>query len=154
MCNFSKDRIPYLGHITSEEGISMDPDKIEAIKNWPTRNNVIEVRSFMGLARYYGIFIEILSKVAHAIASLQMKGIKFEWNSKCEESFQWLKYLLTSAPILKVADPEKYFVVCVAAIQTPRSHGRNLQATRCVLGGKSRVKDVTLFFTPPFRLNS
>ena len=40
----------------------------------------------------------------------------------------------------------------VAAFHTPGLRGRNLQATRCVLGGKSRVKAVTLFLTPPFRL--
>ena len=43
------------------------------------------------------------------------KGIKFEWTLNCQESFQWLKYLLTSAPVLKVADPKKYFVVCMDA---------------------------------------
>ena len=42
----------------------------------------------------------------------------------------------------------------VSAFHTPRLRGRNLQATRCVLGGKSRVKAVTLFLTPSFRLNS
>ena len=106
-CDFYKDRIQYLGHIISEEGIFMDHDKIEAIKNWPTPKNVTEVRYFMGLAGYYQRFIEGFSKVAHAITSLQRKGIKFEWTLKCEQSFQWLKYLLTNAPILKVVDPEK-----------------------------------------------
>ena len=56
--------------------------------------------------------IEGFSKVAHAITSLQNKGIKFELIVRCEESFQRLKNLLTSAPVLKVADPKKYFVVC------------------------------------------
>ena len=93
----------------------MDPDKIEAIRNWPTPKNVTVVRSFMGLAGYYRRFIEGFSKVAHAIISLQWKGIKFEWTSKCEESFQQLKNLLTSAPVLKVAEPEKDFVVCIDA---------------------------------------
>ena len=65
----------------------MDPNKIEAIKNWPTPKNVTEVRSFVGLAGYYMRFIEGFSKVAHAITSLQRKEIKFEWTSKCEESF-------------------------------------------------------------------
>ena len=69
----------------------------------------------MGLAGYYRIFIEIFSKVAHAITYLQRKWINFEWTSKCEEIFQWLKYLLTSAPILKVANPKKDFVVCTDA---------------------------------------
>ena len=74
-----------------------------------------EVRYFMGLAGYYRRFIEGFSKVAHAITSLQRKGIKFEWTSKCEESFHRLKYILTSAPVLKVVYPEKYFVVCMDA---------------------------------------
>ena len=93
----------------------MDPDKIEAIKNWPTPKNVIEVISFMGPKRYYRRFIKGFSKIPHAITSLQRKGIKFEWTSRCEKSFQKLKNLLTSALVLKVADPEKYFVVCTNA---------------------------------------
>ena len=93
----------------------MDPDKIEVIMNWPTPRNVTDVRSFIGLAGYYRRFIEGFSKVAHAITSFQKKVMKFEWNSKCEESFQRLKNLLTSAPILKFADPEKDFVVCTDA---------------------------------------
>ena len=83
--------------------------------NWPTPRNVIDVRSFMGLAGYYRRFIKGFSKVAHAITSLQKKGIKFEWTSKCEESFQRLKNLLTSALVLKVVDPKKYFVECTDA---------------------------------------
>ena len=74
-----------------------------------------DVRSFIGLAGYYRRFIEGFSKVAHAITSLQNKGIKFEWMSSCEESFQQLKNLLTSAPVLKVANPKKYLVVCTDA---------------------------------------
>ena len=48
-----------------------------------------------------------------------------------------------------ITDP---YLVCVVAFHTPGSCGRNLQVTRCVLGGKSRVKAVTLFLNPPFRL--
>ena len=83
--------------------------------NWPTPRNVTDVRSFMGLARYYRRFIEGFLKVAHAITSFQKKGTKFEWTSKCEESFQWLKNLLTSALVLKVAYLEKDFLVCTDA---------------------------------------
>ena len=57
----------------------MDPEKIEAIMNWPSPRNVTYVRNFMGLIGYYRRFIEGLSKVAHAITSLKNKGIKFEW---------------------------------------------------------------------------
>ena len=87
-CDFYKDRIQYLGNIISEEGISVDPEKIEAIKNWPTPKNVTKVRYFMGIARYYRRFIEGFSKDAHPVASLQKKGINFEWTLTYEENFQ------------------------------------------------------------------
>jgi hypothetical protein len=73
--------------------------------------NVTEVRSFMGLAGYYRRFIEGLSKIAHSITSLQKKGVKFQWTLDCEKSFQHLKKLLTSAPILSIAYPNEDFIV-------------------------------------------
>jgi hypothetical protein len=104
-----------LGHIISEEGITVDPKKIEAIKGWTTPKNVTEVRSFMGLAGYYKRFIAGFSRIAHPITSLQRKGKKFQWKNECEKRFQQLKQLLTSAPILKIADPNEDFVVCIDA---------------------------------------
>ena len=53
-CDFYKDRIHYLGHIISDEGIYMDPENIEAIMNWPTPSNVADVRYFMGLVDIIG----------------------------------------------------------------------------------------------------
>ena len=108
--DFYKDRIHQLGHIVSDEGIFVDLENIEAIIDWPPRN-VTDVRYFMVLVGYYRRFIEGFSKVAHPITSLQRKGMKFEWTSRCEGSFQQLKNLLTSAPVLKVVDLEKDFVV-------------------------------------------
>ena len=90
----------------------MDPENIESIMNWPTPINVTDIRSCMELAGYYRRFIKGFSKVAHAITSLQRKGIKFEWTSRSKESFQQLKNLLTSAPVLKVVDLDKDFLVC------------------------------------------
>jgi hypothetical protein len=60
-------------------------------------------------------FIEGFSKIAHPITSLRKKGIKFEWSTKCEENFNLLKELLTSAHILKIVDPNENFVVCTDA---------------------------------------
>jgi hypothetical protein len=66
-----------LGHIISEEGIAVDPEKIEDIKGWIKPKNVIEVRSFMGLAGYYRRFIVGFLIIAHPITSLQRKGVNF-----------------------------------------------------------------------------
>jgi len=57
-CEFWLEKVGFLGHIITKEGISVDPAKIEAIKDWPRPTNVTEVRSFLGLARYYLRFVE------------------------------------------------------------------------------------------------
>jgi len=69
-CSFYQRHIHFLGHIISEEGIAVDPENIRAIEGWLVPNNVLEVRSFMGFAGYYKIFIEGFSKIAHPITSL------------------------------------------------------------------------------------
>jgi hypothetical protein len=74
-CSFYQRKIYYLGHIISEEGIVVYPEKIKAIEGWPTPRNVIEVRSFMGLACYYRIFFEGFSNIAYTITFLQKKGV-------------------------------------------------------------------------------
>jgi hypothetical protein len=80
-----------LEHIISVDGITMDPEKIEAIRGWPMSKNVTEVRSFMRLVSYYQRFIKGFSNITSPITSLQKKGVKLEWTFKCEEIFQQLK---------------------------------------------------------------
>jgi hypothetical protein len=104
-----------LGHIILEQGIAIDLDKIEAIRGWPTPINLLDVRSFMGLSSYYRRFVVGFSKISHPITSFQNKGTKFEWALKCEKNFNLLKELLTSAPVLNIADPNESFVVCTDA---------------------------------------
>ena len=64
---------------------------------WSVSKNVSDIRSFMGITRYYRNSIEGFSKISYPITSLQNKGKKFEWTKKCEESFNKLKHLLTTA---------------------------------------------------------
>jgi hypothetical protein len=104
-----------LEQIILEQGIAVDPEKIEAIRGWTTHRNILEVRYFMGLIGYYIRFIAWFSNISHPITSLQKKGIKFEWIAKCEENFNLLKELLTSALVLKIVDPNENFVVCTDA---------------------------------------
>jgi len=104
-----------LGHIISKDGIVVDPENIEAIKEWSMPKNVMKGRSFMGLANYYRRFIARFSIIAHPITSLQRKEKKFLWTEYYERRFQQLKQLLTSAPILRIANPNEYFMVCIDA---------------------------------------
>lgn len=54
----------FLGYVVSAHGVEVDESKIEAIKNWPTRMNASQVRSFHGLAGLYRRFVEHLSTIA------------------------------------------------------------------------------------------
>ena len=82
---------------------------------WPIPKDVADIRSFMGLVGYYRRFVEGFSRVAYPITSLQKKGRVFKWTSECQRSFEQLKHLLTTAPILSIADPNKDYVVCTDA---------------------------------------
>ena len=91
---FFKDKIQYLGHVVTKEGISVGPEKIRAIEDWPIPKDVTDVRSFIGITGYYRRSIEGFSRITNPITSLQKKGKKFDWNQKCEESFRKLNFLL------------------------------------------------------------
>eukprot|EP00253_Pinus_taeda_P026215 PITA_26215 len=114
-CDFFKEEIQYLGHVITKEGIAVDPEKIRTIMEWPIPKDVADIRSFMGLAGYYRRFVESFSRIAYTITSLQKKGKVFKWTAECQQSFDRLKHLLTTAPILSIADPNKDYVVCTDA---------------------------------------
>eukprot|EP00253_Pinus_taeda_P020544 PITA_20544 len=111
-CDFFKEEIQYLGHVITKEGIAVDPEKIKTIMEWPIPKDVADMRSFMGLAGYYRRLVEGFSRIAYPITSLQKKGKVFRWTLECQQSFDRLKHLLTTAPILSRADPNKDYVVC------------------------------------------
>ncbi|XP_027171642.1 uncharacterized protein LOC113771232 [Coffea eugenioides] len=110
-CEFWLTEISFLGHRVSEDGIAVDPAKVEAIMNWKQPETPTEVRSFLGLAGYYRRFIQDFSKIAGPMTELTKKGAKFVWTPKCESSFQELKKRLTSAPVLVLPDGGEGYVV-------------------------------------------
>ncbi|WOG93870.1 hypothetical protein DCAR_0313158 [Daucus carota subsp. sativus] len=87
MGNFLRISVQFLGNVISNEGIKIDPAKIEAIINWERPKTPTEVRSFMGLAGYYRRFVKDYSKIATPLTKLTRKNEKCVWNDQCEESF-------------------------------------------------------------------
>ena len=101
----------FLGHIVSEEGIQVNPKKVEVIIEWKPPRNVTEVRSFLGLAGYYRRFVKGFLMTVAPMTRLLQKNVKFEWSEKCQVSFDKLKVFLTEAPVLTQSTYGKEYVI-------------------------------------------
>ena len=117
-CEFWLNKIPFLGHVLSGDGILVDPTKVQEVLEWKAPTTVTEVQSFLGLAGYYRRFISDFSKIAKPMTRLLQKDEKFVWTLKCEEAFHTLWTLLAYAPLLAQPDIEKSFDVYYDACGT------------------------------------
>ena len=110
-CPFCVDNVVFLGFIVNKNGIHVDLEKIKAIQEWPTPQNVGDVRSFHGLASFYRRFVPNFSNVASPLNELVKKDTPFCWREKHEQAFQRLKAQLTNAPILALPNFSKTFEI-------------------------------------------
>ena len=114
-CNFATGTVKYLGHIISKDGIRVNPENTNKVRNFPTPRNVKEVRSFLGMANYYRKFVKDYARVASPLTALLKKNQKFQWTPACEKSFDQLKNKLTSAPLLAFPKLDQPFILTTDA---------------------------------------
>ncbi|POS82770.1 hypothetical protein EPUL_005785, partial [Erysiphe pulchra] len=117
-CNLFRKQVQYLGHVVSDKGVSVDPEKIRAITKWPVPRDKHEVRSFLGLCTYYRRFVKGFANVAKPLTKLTEEKRAFIWDRDCQEAFEELKRGLISAPILSYPRPEGQFVLDTDASNT------------------------------------
>lgn len=110
-CRFAQRSISYLGHVVSKDGISPDPSKIEAVQQWPTPQNIKDLRSFLGLSGYYRKFVRNYALLARPLTDLLKKGTPFVWTTVDQGAFEALKSALVSAPVLALPDFNKPFQI-------------------------------------------
>ena len=110
-CRLAEREVEYLGYVISEDGLSTDPEKIRAVREFPVPHDVKTLRSFLGLASYYRRFVPNFSAVAKPLHALTKKEVPFDWTESCQESFVRLKELLTTSPILVLPDFQRDFML-------------------------------------------
>jgi hypothetical protein len=79
-CSSVQTKLKYLGHVVSKEGVATDPDKVAAIKSWPTPKSGKDIKSFLGLAGYYRKFVQNFGVTSHPLTTLLKKGQVFVWH--------------------------------------------------------------------------
>jgi hypothetical protein len=133
-CEFWLDKVHFLGHVLSAEGVAIDPGKVEDVLNRKPPTSVHEIRGFLGMAGYYLRFILYFSRVAKPITALLKNHAKFVWSPKCEQAFQTLKKLLTTASVLAQPDIKKPFDMYCDALGVGRlcANARRLSNCLCL----------------------
>ncbi|XP_062610112.1 uncharacterized protein LOC134271904 [Saccostrea cucullata] len=104
-CEFGVQELTFLGDVISDKGIKPDPEKIWAIEQFPTPTNKQDVQRFLGMVNYQGKYIPDLSTKTHTLRRLLEEKNVFQWTQEEKESFEELKKVLTSAPVLQFYDP-------------------------------------------------
>jgi hypothetical protein len=89
----------------------MDPEKVTAIQSWEAPRTVKGVRSFLGFANYYRLFIPEFADIARPLTDLTKKGQPFRWNDRAQQAFDELKQRFVSDPILATFDPDRETVL-------------------------------------------
>ncbi len=117
-CQFLRKEMGFLGHFVSQDGLQPEEAKVKAVNDFPTPKNARQIKSFLGLAGYYRKFIKNFATISEPLVKLLRKDLKFKWSDSCEKSFNELKRILTTYPILIHPDFSKTFIIISDASST------------------------------------
>jgi hypothetical protein len=94
-------KIKYLGHLISDRGVKIHPDRVLAVQQYSRPTNLRSLRRFMGMVEFYARFIPGYGDIAVVFHGLKKKGVAFVWKEQHQEAFEALKRALCKAPVLQ-----------------------------------------------------
>ena len=102
----------WFGHVYDKDGMSVDPAKVQIIKDWTRPKDKAGVKSFLQTVQFCQVFMRpgqgrTYSDVTLALRKLTAKSVRFEWTKQCEAAFQELKDLLMSGQVMAHYDPKR-----------------------------------------------
>lgn len=106
-CVFGVRQITYLGHHITGTTLSVDPEKLKAVKEWPVPSSVSELRKFLGFANYFRRFIKEYSDISRPLEEMTGRYSTFEWKEHHQEAFVRLKACLAATPVLQLVSDKK-----------------------------------------------
>lgn len=109
-CTFVQPSMAYLGHIVSYDGVGPDPEKIQAMLNWPQPKTVKQLRGFLGLIGFYYKFVCDYASIASPLTNL-LKKDSFQWSIEAQQAFERFMTAMTKAPVLALPNFEEDFIL-------------------------------------------
>ena len=110
-CSLLQPELQYLGHVVTQEGVSVDPSKIEKVQTWPKPQGVQEVHRFLGFCSYYLHFVQNFAQIAKPLHRKTEKNAQFNWTGEVKTAFEHLHNHLSTTPVLAYPDFEKEFIL-------------------------------------------
>ncbi len=93
----------------------MDPEKISKIVNMPAPKTKGEVSTFLGICSYLAALIAHYAELPMSLTQLTHQNVGYSWTADCQQSFDLLKKIIVSDPVLIMPDPNKPFIIACDA---------------------------------------
>ncbi len=110
-CSLMQPSVELLGHYVDENGVHVDQQKVERVRDAISSTTRKELRSFLGLISYYRRFIPGFEKIARPLNAKTSDNVKFVCSEDIQAAFEEMKVKFTSALFLAYPDYEKPFVL-------------------------------------------
>ena len=133
-CQLFQKEVKFLGKIVNENGVSVNPERVERVKNWPIPTSKKELESFLGFCNYHREHIKDYSAIATPLHALTRDKVEYIWSKKEQEAFTNLKSALIKATVLGYPDPNETFI-----LDTDASDGTIGAELSQVQNGKERT---------------
>jgi len=110
-CALLQLEVKYLRHVVGRNGVATDPEKVRAIEDWVTTQDLTGLRAFLGLVGYYRQYIPDFVGIAQPLGRLTAKGVTSQWSPVEQRAFDHLKGCLLAAPVLAYPDPTLEYIL-------------------------------------------
>ena len=117
-CHFLMTKVKYLGFEISSQGVTPDPAKISAVKNYPAPQTKKQVKQFLGFANFYRRYIPRMADLAAPLNYLTRDDVDFKWTEECDEAFNKIKKALINYPVLRLPRFDREFYLTTDASRT------------------------------------